>query len=74
VDLIVLDMKMPEMDGKDCFDQIFEINPKAQIAILSGYIQDEAARYVLDRGAIKFFQKPLKYQELMKWIADLLKN
>ena len=72
VDLIVLDMKMPELNGAECFDLLKAIDSEASIAILSGYSHDEAAQSVLDKGAIHFFQKPLKYPELMYWIKEYL--
>lgn len=72
VDLIVLDMKMPDLNGAECFELLKTIDPQASIAILSGYSHDEAAQSVLDKGAIRFFQKPLKYPELMLWIKEYL--
>lgn len=69
VDLIVLDMKMPRMDGRSFFDQAMRINKKSRIVILSGFIQDEAAQDILERGALHFFHKPLKYPELLDWIS-----
>ena len=72
VDLLVLDMKMPGMDGQVCFEELLKVNPRAQIAILSGYSQDAAAQDLLKRGALKFFQKPLKYPDLVSWIAQTL--
>jgi len=69
IDLVVLDMKMPAMDGKACFEALRKINPDISVVILSGYIQDDAAQQMLDQGALQFFQKPLKYQELMEWIS-----
>lgn len=74
VDLIVLDMKMPELDGKRCYDMVRKINPSAKVVVLSGYIHDDAAKEMLSRGAVKFFQKPLKYPELMQWISETLGN
>jgi DNA-binding NtrC family response regulator len=70
VDMIVLDMKMAKMDGPVCFDLLRGINPKARVTILSGYVQDAAAQELLSKGALRFFQKPLKYPELVRWIAD----
>ncbi len=69
IDLVVLDMKMAKMDGPACFAALREINPKARVAILSGYVQDEAAQQLLSNGALRFFQKPLKYPELVRWIT-----
>ena len=72
VDLVVLDMKMPRMDGRICFDRMRAVNPEAKIAILSGYIKDAAVQDLLSRGALRFFQKPLKYPELIQWISGVL--
>lgn len=72
VDLVILDMKMARMDGKECFDSIRQINPDARVAILSGYVQDAAAQDLLSRGALRFFHKPLKYPELVKWVSAVL--
>ena len=68
VDLIVLDMKMPLMNGEECFARIRAINPGAQVIIVSGYIQDESAQNMLKNGALRFFQKPVRYDELISWI------
>jgi two-component system cell cycle sensor histidine kinase/response regulator CckA len=70
VDLIVLDMKMPRLDGRAFFDEAMKIRPDSRIVILSGFTQDEAARDILERGALHFFPKPLKYPELLAWIAQ----
>jgi DNA-binding NtrC family response regulator len=71
VDLVILDMKMPEIDGAQCFEQLRQISPSAQIAILSGYIQDQAVQKLLEQGALKFFQKPLRYPELAQWVSEV---
>lgn len=72
IDLVVLDMKMAKMDGPTCFAALRAINPKVRVAILSGYVQDEAAQQLLSSGALRFFQKPLKYPELVRWITSEL--
>lgn len=72
VDMIILDMKMPGMDGRECFQELRCINPRAHIAMLSGYSQDHTAQELLAMGALKFFQKPLKYPDLVQWIAQML--
>lgn len=74
VDLIILDMKMPGFDGPKMFGEIRTINPSARVAILSGYIHDDSAQNLLKSGALKFFQKPLKYPELTKWIVETLRG
>lgn len=70
VDLVILDMKMPQMDGTACFNRLKEIDPDVQVLILSGYMEDESVQSLLRRGAVMFFQKPLKYPELTQWVLD----
>lgn len=72
IDLCIVDMKMPEMTGEQCFINIRKINPLAEVVILSGYSRDDAAQLMLENGAITFFQKPLKYPKLVEWIEDHL--
>ena len=74
VDLVILDMKMPRMSGMVCFNKLREINPQARIALLSGYVEDETVRSLVQQGALKFFQKPLKYPELIEWISGVLQR
>jgi|GEM_PF-2149902 len=74
VDLVILDMKMPGIDGRKCFYQLKQICPTVKVAILSGYIQDRAAQELLEAGALAFFQKPLKYPDLIEWIDLTLKK
>jgi len=74
VDMVVLDVKMPGLSGEECFDQIRQINPHAQVVILSGYVHDDSAEALVKKGALKFFHKPLQYPELVQWIAAHLEK
>lgn len=72
VDLVIIDMKMPQMNGAACFAQLRKVDPGVKVVILSGFVEDSAAHELLEQGALKFFQKPLKYPELVEWIAEFL--
>jgi two-component system, cell cycle sensor histidine kinase and response regulator CckA len=72
IDLIVLDMKMPSISGEECFGRIQAMNPAAKVGILSGYFQDASSQKLLDRGVLRFFQKPLRYPDLVAWIGNVL--
>jgi len=73
IDLIILDMKMPGMDGKACFEAMRKINPDASVVILTGYIRDDTAKALLQSGVIKVFQKPVKYPDLIQWVNGNLR-
>ena len=74
VDLVVLDMRMPGVDGPQCFERLRQVDPQAAVIILTGYMHDQATADLISHGALKVFQKPLKYPELVKWIANNLAN
>jgi len=72
IDLIILDMVMPEMGGKETFFALKEINPKAKVLISSGYSIEGDAQTLLNKGANGFIQKPFRKGELSKKICDIL--
>jgi PAS domain S-box-containing protein len=74
VDLIILDMKMPKMDGGRCFHELRRIDPNARVVIMSGFAQDTAAQELLESGVAHFFEKPLRYPDLVAWIVNELNH
>lgn len=72
VDLVILDLKMSSLDGRECFEQMLELNPKVKVGFLSGFIEPKVEQDLLSRGALRFFQKPLRYTELVEWVKSQL--
>jgi len=73
IDLIVLDMVMPKMDGKACLAELMKIDPNV-IAILStGYGRDGLAQSILDKGAVGFVQKPYMMDQLSEAVEKALR-
>jgi len=70
IDLVILDMIMPEMEGKETFKKLKEINPDVKILISSGYNQDSLPEQVMDSGEAGFIQKPYNINE----IAEIIKK
>jgi CheY-like chemotaxis protein len=70
IDLVVLDMIMPEMGGKETFERIREIDPDVKILISSGYSLGENTAEILERGGSGFIQKPFTMMELAQKIRD----
>ncbi|MFC1563726.1 response regulator [candidate division KSB1 bacterium] len=74
IKLIILDMIMPKMAGKETFMELKRINSRIKVLISSGYNQNGAATSILDKGASGFIQKPFRIEQLSKTIADILKK
>ncbi len=59
VDLLVVDMVMPGLDGKQVVEHVFKDNPRARVIVLSGFSRDYARHY-MNLGAWGFVQKPVE--------------
>jgi len=73
IDLVVLDMIMPDMGGSDTYDRLKEINPAVKVLLSSGYSLDGQAKDILIRGCNGFLQKPFDMIELSRKIKEVLK-
>ena len=77
-DLIILDIKMPNMDGFELYNKIKEIDPKVKICFLTAselfYEEYRKKRYVLGEklGEEYFIQKPIKTDDLVQKINALM--
>jgi len=64
IDIVLLDMVMPDMSGGDTYDRMKYVNPKVKVLLSSGYSINGRATEILDRGCNGFIQKPFKMKEL----------
>jgi two-component system cell cycle sensor histidine kinase/response regulator CckA len=69
IDLVVLDMVMPNLSGGDCFRRMKEINPKIRVVLSSGYSMDGAIQDVMNEGILAFIQKPYRLEELSRVVG-----
>lgn len=72
IDLVILDLIMPRMNGHEAFAELKRIRPDVHILIASGFAQDTSVTALLDRGACGFLSKPFGISELSKNIAKFI--
>ncbi len=72
VDLVILDMIMPDMGGGEVYDRLKEINPAVRVLLSSGYSIDSEAKEILERGCNGFIQKPFNMLELSQKIGEVV--
>ena len=72
IDLVVLDMIMPQITGGEVFDEIKSINPEVKVILSSGYSLKGQAATIMGRGCKAFIQKPFNTQKLSKTIRLVL--
>ncbi len=72
LDLVLLDLAMPVMDGPEAYEAIRELRPDLPVLLCSGYGPDSVADQLIDRGAAGFLQKPIAYEDLARVVAGVL--
>jgi nitrogen-specific signal transduction histidine kinase/CheY-like chemotaxis protein len=74
IDLIIMDMIMPIMSGKEAFYKIKKINPHCKIIISSGFAKKEQLNLLNSKGLNGFISKPFRDYELSKVVSQVIKN
>jgi PAS domain S-box-containing protein len=72
IDMVILDMIMPDMGGGETYDKMKEINPNVRVLLSSGYSIDGEASQILERGCDGFIQKPFAMEQLSRSIRNVL--
>ena len=74
IDMVMLDIIMPVMDGGETYDTLKEIDPDIKVLLSSGYGINGQATEILDRGCNGFIQKPFNMKTLSKKIRNVLEK
>jgi two-component system, NtrC family, response regulator HydG len=74
VDLIILDIKMPVMNGVETFKRIKQISPGTPVIMLTAFALEELIKESLKEGAFACLKKPLNFEELFTTIENAMQN
>ncbi|MCP4726452.1 MAG: response regulator, partial [bacterium] len=74
IDLVIIDIIMPEKDGFETFMRLKSINPRVKVIAASGYSKEDKAENLMKAGVLDFIQKPFKLADLSKRIDTILKT
>jgi len=72
IQLVLLDMIMPGLDGGRTFDALRQLDPQLPVILSSGYSLSDQAAEILQRGCNGFIQKPFSIPELSRKIRSVL--
>jgi len=72
IDMVILDMIMPDMGGGETYDRMKEVNPHVKVLLSSGYSIEGQASDILARGCNGFIQKPFSVKQLSHTIRRVL--
>jgi len=74
IDLVILDMVMPDMGGGKVFDELKKINPQVKVLLSSGYSLNGQASRIVKRGCVGFIQKPFTIRDIASQLRKIIDN
>jgi DNA-binding NtrC family response regulator len=74
IDVVVLDVKMPDMDGIETLKEIKKVRPRVEVIMLTGHASIEVAMQGMELGAFDYLMKPMDIDELLYKLQDAYKK
>jgi len=74
VELVISDLVMPNMGGRDLYDEVSERYPKIKMVLMTGYPLGGHTRELLDRQRVTWLQKPITSETLAQTVQFMLKT
>ena len=74
IDIVLMDLRMPKLNGFEAIKQILEINPKAKIIAQTAYAMSDEKEKSLAFGCMAYLTKPIRKEELFKTIQKFISN
>ena len=71
-DLVILDMIMPDITGRECFFELKKILPDIKVILASGFAKEEDINEMRENGLVNFISKPYNCAELSEKIANAI--
>jgi CheY-like chemotaxis protein len=71
-DAVVLDLRMPELDGRSVLQQLRTLYPSLPVVVFSGQTTEQVEQEVLDHGATAFLQKKFSLDQLGLALQEVL--
>lgn len=73
VDLLLTDIVMPELNGRDLADQIRKLRPGLKVLYMSGFMKETILKYYgISIAGIPFLQKPFTRETLSRKVREVL--
>ncbi|MCP4427321.1 MAG: response regulator [Chloroflexi bacterium] len=72
IDLVILDMKLPGLDGAEILHMLRTINPLVKVLIASGYSEQEVRQRLKNQQTVSILRKPYNADILLSTVAKIL--
>ena len=68
-DVVLLDVRLPDMSGLDAFERMHEIDSRLPVIIMTAFAKTDTAIEAMRRGAFDYFVKPVDLATLRQTVA-----
>jgi len=72
IDLIISDLEMPKMNGKEVMDKLREIDPQIKVILSSGALTNADEKNVVNKGFNGFIKKPYNMNTLCEKMTEII--
>jgi two-component system, cell cycle sensor histidine kinase and response regulator CckA len=72
ISLVILDLIMPEMGGRQCLEELLKIDPQVKVLIASGYSASGETKKAIESGAMGFVDKPYDISQVLQAVRQVL--
>ena len=72
ISLVMLDLIMPEMGGKECLRELLKIDSQLKVLIASGLSADPSTKESVEMGTRGFVSKPFRVRELLRQVRKVM--
>jgi len=73
-DIILLDVRLPDMNGVKTFEQVKEIDPKAVVIMMTGYTEEDLVKRAVREGAYTCIYKPFDMKKVIALVEEIAKE
>ena len=72
ISLVILDLIMPQMGGKECLEELLTIEPRVKVLIATGYAAEGQTKDTIETGARGFVGKPYDMKQMLQAVREVL--
>ncbi|MCA8980297.1 MAG: response regulator [Planctomycetes bacterium] len=72
IDIVFLDLTMPELSGEEAFERMLDVDPDACVVVCSGYSEAKAHARFTERKPCAFLEKPFRIMDVTRLVSDTL--
>lgn len=74
IDLVIIDLNMPVMNGYDTFRELKRVDPGVRSLLATGFSMDGSSKRLLDEGVLGFLHKPFTIEKISAAIKEILEK